>query len=280
MFEPNEANEERGEVPRFAVIGNPVAHSLSPTIHARFAEQTGIALTYTTLQVAREGFAAAAAEFFRSGGAGLNVTLPFKEEAFGWVTQRDPHAVVAGAVNTIVPLASGTRGCNTDGVGLLKDLEDNQKVCLKGRRILLLGAGGAVRGVVGPLLGANPSVVQVANRTRSRAVELVARLEDPRLAAVDLDSLRGPFDVVVNGTSAGLVGALPRVPDAVFRDALVYDLVYGEAARAFLEAARRGGARVVSDGLGMLVEQAAEAFALWHGVRPDTRLVLAGLRAP
>jgi shikimate dehydrogenase len=265
-------------VKRYAVIGHPVAHSLSPAIHTAFAEQTGIALSYSTLEAPPDGFARAAAEFFAAGGAGLNVTVPFKEAAFEWVGERDPYATVAGAVNTIVPVDGGHRGCNTDGLGLRRDLEVNLGVELSGRRILILGAGGAVRGIVGARRGANPAALVVANRTAAKARALAERLEDPRLNAVPLTELAGPFDIIVNGTSAGLTGALPEVPDSILAGTFVYDLVYGDAAAAFLAFAEHAGAAAVSDGLGMLVEQAAEAFALWHGIRPETRAVRARLR--
>lgn len=264
------------------MIGNPVAHSRSPEIHAAFARQTAQSLVYERLKAPLDGFVVTIERFFAEGGCGLNVTLPFKEEAFAWVDERDEFAGSAGAVNTIVRDHVGRRhrGCNTDGIGLVRDLESNEGCPLAGRRVLVLGAGGAVRGVLGPLLGRAPAVIVVANRTPERARALVERFEDPRLRAVEWASLEGGFDVVINGTSAGTRGASLEMPAEVVRGALVYDMAYGAGAVAFLQWAARAGAARTVDGLGMLVEQAAESFRLWRGVRPDTHDVLAALRAP
>jgi shikimate dehydrogenase len=266
-------------VDRYAVIGNPVAHSRSPQIHAAFARQTGQDIGYERLLAPLDGFVGVATAFFAQGGAGLNVTVPFKEQAFAWVTEHDEFAGAAGAVNTIVRRDGGFLGCNTDGVGLLADLQDNLGVALADARILLLGAGGAIRGIVGPLLGRAPACVHIRNRTHARARALLQRFEDPRLAVVD-DAVAGQtYDVVINGTAAGLAGTLPGIPAGSVVGAMVYDLAYGAAARAFLEWSERAGARRVSDGLGMLVEQAAVAFHLWRGVRPATAPVIAALRS-
>jgi shikimate dehydrogenase len=263
---------------RYAVIGNPVEHSLSPAIHAAFARQCGVTLEYSGIYAPLDDFEACVAEFFAAGGCGLNVTVPFKEEAYVWVTERDPFAAVAGAVNTIVRSTHGYLGCNTDGLGLLRDLQHNHGIALNGRRLLVLGAGGAVRGVLGPLLGANPAELVIANRTQARAEALVERLEDPRLKVVSLEALRPGYDVIINGTSAGLGGSRPEIGGELIEGAFVYDMVYGESSRAYLEHAAAHGAKGVRDGLGMLVEQAAEAFLLWFGIRPDTLPVLASLR--
>jgi len=263
---------------RYAVVGNPVAHSLSPIIHDAFARQCGVTLEYSGILAPLDGFEACVAQFFGAGGCGLNVTVPFKEQAYLWVTERDPYASVAGAVNTIVRSTNGYLGCNTDGLGLLRDLRQNHGISLEGRRLLVLGAGGAVRGVLGPLLGANPAELVIANRTGARAEVLAERLEDPRLKVLALDALRPGYDVIVNGTSAGLEGERPAIAGELFGNAFVYDMVYGENARSFLEEAAAHGAAGVSDGLGMLVEQAAEAFLLWFGMRPETLPVLAILR--
>jgi shikimate dehydrogenase len=263
---------------RYAVIGNPVGHSLSPRIHQMFAEQTGRALEYTAILAPLDGFVRTLCSFFKSGGNGVNVTLPFKEAAYDWVTSCDEYAGSAGAVNTIVASNDGFRGCNTDGLGLVKDLTTNLGCTLADKRVLILGAGGAVRGILGPLLGASPRALVVANRTESRARALIERFEDPRLTATDLDALTEAFDIVVNATSAGLVGALPKVPAAAIAGSLVYDMVYGQNAEPFCRWAIEHGAARAVDGLGMLVEQAAEAFELFHGVRPDSAKVLRRLR--
>jgi shikimate dehydrogenase len=265
---------------RFAVVGNPVGHSLSPRIHAMFSEISGVSIQYEALLAPLDGFVRTVESFFGSGGSGVNVTLPFKEAAYDWVTECDEHAGTAAAVNTVVRVAHGYRGCNTDGIGLVRDLTSNLGIALRGARLLILGGGGAVRGVLGPLLGAGPESLTIANRTMARGVALVERLEDPRLRAVAPADLEGAFDVVINGTSAGLVGALPQIPSHVVSGAIVYDMVYGENAAAFGSWAIANGAARTHDGLGMLVEQAAEAFFLWHGVHPDSGTVLQRLRAP
>jgi len=263
---------------RYAVIGNPVGHSLSPRIHALFAQQLGRTITYDALLAPLDGFVRTLEAFFRDDGRGVNVTLPFKEAAFDWVTECDEYAGTAGAVNTIVPCGSGFRGCNTDGVGLVRDLTVNMQFALQGRSVLILGAGGAVHGVLGPLLGAGPSRLVIANRTISRAIEMVERLEDPRLSVVEPAALNEPFDLVINGTSAGLIGTRPEVPSLAVAGCVAYDMVYGANAEPFCSWAREHGAARAVDGLGMLVEQAAEAFLLWHGVRPDGAAVLRMLR--
>jgi len=263
----------------YAVVGNPVAHSRSPEIHEAFAAQTGQQLRYVRLLAPLHDFVGTVERFFLAeGGSGLNVTLPFKEQAFDWVDERDEFAGSAGAVNTIVRLESRFRGCNTDGVGLVRDLEGNVGIRVTGQRILVLGAGGAVRGVLGPLLGRAPGAIVVANRTRIRAEALIDRFEDPRLSAVALDEIEGRFDLVINGTSAGTKGDPIQIHPRVVEGALAYDMAYGAGARAFAEWARSSGARRVVDGLGMLVEQAAESFRLWRGVLPRTEPVLSALR--
>lgn len=274
---------------RYAVVGNPVAHSLSPRIHGLFAAATGQRLRYDTLLAPLDDFAGTVAAFFAAGGRGLNVTVPFKEQAAAWVTELEPAAAAAGAVNTIVRLPTGYRGCNTDGAGLVRDLTVNCTLALRGRRLLLLGAGGAARGVVRPLLVERPAELVIANRTARRALTLAAAL---RSAAVEagsamrgcgLEDLSGGFDVVINATSGGL-GTDPveeLVDPVVVRGAFCYDLMYardGSAATAFCRWATAHGAPATTDGLGMLVEQAALAFELWRGVAPATRPVLELLR--
>jgi shikimate dehydrogenase len=262
---------------RYAVIGHPVAHSKSPWIHAQFARATGEDTAYDAIDAPAAGFVAAVERFRAAGGKGLNVTLPFKEEAFRYCAGTSPRAAAAQAVNTLVLDRAQPYGDNTDGVGLVRDLTENLGQSLAGARVLLLGAGGAAQGVLGPLAEAGASAIVVANRTIARAEALAARV--PGVAACGFDALGGrTFDLVVNATAAGLSGELPRLPPGLFRrGALAYDMVYGRDTE-FLAMARAAGA-AVSDGLGMLVEQAAESFFVWRGVRPDTRAVLAALRA-
>jgi len=266
---------------RYAVMGHPVSHSKSPFIHAQFARQTGIRLEYTAIDVDPGGFAQAVGNFHASGGNGLNVTVPFKLEAWRLADRRSPRADLAGAVNTLRFDAAGqVFGDNTDGAGLLHDLEHNLQVPLRGRRVLVLGAGGAVRGVLGPLLEAGADTVYIANRTPARALELASHFRNPdRLQAGGFGTIPGAFDVVINGTAASLGGEVPPIPQAaIAAGALAYDMMYGPAARPFLDRARALGAGRITDGLGMLVEQAAESFQVWHGVRPDTGPVLQALR--
>jgi shikimate dehydrogenase len=262
---------------RYAVIGHPVAHSKSPWIHAQFARATGEDITYDAIDAPPEGFVAQVEKFRAAGGKGLNVTLPFKAQAFRYCAGTTARAAAAQAVNTLVLDREQPFGDNTDGVGLVRDLTANLGCSLAGAQVLLLGAGGAVQGVLVPLAGAGAAAIVVANRTAARAQALAARV--PGVAACGFDALAGrAFDLVVNATSAGLSGELPRLPPGLFRPgALAYDMLYGRDTE-FLAMARAAGA-ATSDGLGMLVEQAAESFLVWRGVRPDTRAVLAALRA-
>jgi len=267
----------------YAVFGNPIAHSRSPDIHARFAAATGQDMTYRRQLVPVDGFAEAAEAFFRSGGKGLNITLPFKQEAFAWAAELTPRARRAGAVNTLAPLSSGAiLGDNTDGAGMVRDILANQGWGLAARRVLILGAGGAVRGVLEPLLAERPATVTIANRTSGKALELARAFSE--LGAVEgcgYDGLAGrSFEVVINGTSASLAGDLPPLPDDLLAPAACcYDMAYGREPTVFMAWAERHGAAAVADGLGMLVEQAAEAFFLWRGVRPETEPVIGALRA-
>ncbi|MEM1231108.1 MAG: shikimate dehydrogenase [Pseudomonadota bacterium] len=265
---------------RFAVIGQPVAHSRSPEIHEAFARQFGITLRYERLAAPVDGFEAAAEAFFRAGGAGLNVTLPFKAEACAWVTAADAAAQAAGAVNTIVPLDGGYTGYNTDGLGLVRDLQENRGLKLRGLRVLMLGAGGAAAGALGPLLGEGPATLALANRTEARAHALAERF--PGVTPVSLTALDGPWDLIINATALGTRAdeemTFERLlPPALLGGAFAYDMFYGAAAR-FAPYAAAQGAAGVADGLGMLVEQAAAAFTLWHGRTPDTAQVIAALR--
>ncbi|MDD3650912.1 shikimate dehydrogenase [Immundisolibacter sp.] len=266
---------------RYAVFGHPVRHSLSPQIHTAFAAQTGQALTYQAIEAPLDGFAATLRAFIADGGRGGNVTVPFKEEAFRLADRCDELARQAQAVNTLrVEPDGGLSGFNTDGIGLLRDLTQNLGVELRDRRVLLLGAGGAAAGVIGPLLAAGVAELVLANRTAARAATLAARFagQGP-IRTAPLEAPGEAFDLVLNATAAGLGGQAPAVPAAAFGPhTLAYDLVYGAAAAAFLALARAAGARACHDGLGMLVEQAAEAFWLWRGVRPATAPVIAALR--
>ncbi|NMG73888.1 shikimate dehydrogenase [Aromatoleum diolicum] len=269
---------------RYAVIGNPISHSKSPAIHAAFAAQTGQSLTYEALLGPLDAFAATVAQFRAAGGRGMNVTVPFKLEAFALARRHSPRAQAAGAVNTLVFDADGIFGDNTDGAGLVRDLTHNLDCPLAARRILLLGAGGAARGVLLPLLAARPARLTLANRTVARAEALVAdfaqRAGDAPLDACGFADLAGrQFDVVINATAASLADEAPPLPPGLYAPgALAYDMMYGRGDTPFLAAARADGAARLTDGLGMLVEQAAESFLLWRGVRPDTTPVLADLR--
>jgi shikimate dehydrogenase len=261
---------------RYAVFGHPIAHSKSPQIHAAFARQTGQDMTYEAILAPKDGFADSVGAFIAAGGRGANVTVPFKEDAFRLASRLSPRAERAGAVNTLTFDADGTLGDNTDGAGLVADLTRNLGCALAGKRILLLGAGGAARGVLDPLLGQQPAALVIANRTVSRAQDLAA-LFGRGVSACGFDAADIAFDLIINATAASLAGALPPLSPRVFSaDTLAYDMMYGRDT-PFLDFARSHGA-TTADGLGMLVEQAAEAFYLWRGVRPDTAPVIASLR--
>ena len=261
---------------RYAVFGHPIAHSQSPQIHTAFARQTGQDMTYEAILAPLDGFADSVAAFIAASGRGANVTVPFKEEAFKLANRLSPRAQRAGAVNTLSFDADGIFGDNTDGAGLVADLTRNLNCALAGKRVLLLGAGGAARGVIEPLLDQQPAALVIANRTVSRAEEL-AELFGRGVRACSFDTANTPFDLVINATAASLAGDLPPLSPRVFTpDTLAYDMMYGRDT-PFLDFARTHGART-ADGLGMLVEQAAEAFYLWRGVRPDTAPVIATLR--
>lgn len=266
---------------RYAVIGNPVAHSLSPAIHARFAAQCGERIEYVALAAPLDGFRACVERFFGEGGRGANVTLPFKVQAFELASEASPRAREAGAANFLAPREGRIHCDNTDGAGLVADLRDNLGVTLRGARILIVGAGGAARGVLGPLLGESPARLVVANRDAARARALAARFTGRAgVAACGLADVAGQrFDVVVNATSASTLGATLALPEGVLGSGvLAYDMAYGAAAEAFVARARACGARAC-DGLGMLVEQAAESWRLWRASRPATAEVLAALRS-
>ncbi|MDO9219852.1 MAG: shikimate dehydrogenase [Thiobacillus sp.] len=261
---------------RYAVFGHPIAHSKSPLIHAAFARQTGQDMTYEAILAAKDGFADGVAAFIAAGGRGANVTVPFKETAFKLAHRLSSRAERAGAVNTLSFNRDGILGDNTDGAGLVADLTHNLHCALSGKRILLLGAGGAARGVIEPLLDQQPAALVIANRTLSRA-QTLAELFGRGVSACSFDAADAPFDLVINATAASLAGELPPLSPRIFgAHTLAYDMMYGRDT-PFLSFARSHGA-TTADGLGMLVEQAAEAFYLWRGVRPDTAPVIASLR--
>jgi shikimate dehydrogenase len=273
---------------RYAVIGHPVSHSRSPFIHAQFAAQTHQSMEYGTIDAAPEDFAATVRAFFAGGGKGLNITIPHKEAALQLVEELTPRATRAGAVNTLaLRKISGAQqysllGDNTDGAGLARDLLNNHRVMIAGRRVLLLGAGGAARGVLAPLLGLKPSTLTVVNRNVERAQKLVEHFRDlGRLNAIGYPELRNePYDIVINATAASLAGQLPALPPGIVgTHSICYDMAYAREDTPFVRwAFDRGCARALM-GLGMLVEQAAESFHLWRGLRPDTASVLSALTA-
>ena len=267
-------------------MGNPVAHSRSPWIHARFAQLTQQPLVYQRRLVPLNGFAADLQQLLQSGGKGCNITVPFKLDAAQAAHSRSPRVALAGAANTLVIGADGhIHADNTDGLGLVADITRNAGVAIAGKAILLVGAGGAAAGVLGPLLEQQPRQVVVCNRTFHKAQALVdahaalAQSQKVELLAQEQQGLSGNFDIIINGTAASLQGAGIPVPASVLRPgSLAYDMMYGQAAQPFLDWAKQHGA-VGRDGLGMLVEQAAESFALWRGVRPPSQQVLQELRA-
>lgn len=264
---------------RYAVVGNPIAHSKSPSIHQMFALQTAQRLSYEKILVELTAFDEEVSGFFALGGKGLNVTVPFKEQAFRYADVTTERARLAGAVNTLALLPDGkVLGDNTDGAGLVADLLA-QEVTITSKRVLVLGAGGAVRGVVGPLLEQAPRELVIANRTPEKALAIASLGASTAVHGCGYAEVQGRFDLVINGTSASLAGEVPPLPSGVI-DALtfVYDMMYGAEPTPFLRWALEQGAGRVSDGLGMLVQQAAEAFNLWRGVRPDTAPVVQSLR--
>ena len=271
--------EQRND--QYGVMGNPITHSKSPRIHTLFAQQTQQHLEYTAIHVDLGGFDQAVGNFDASGGKGLNITVPFKHEAYALVDERSARAERAGAVNTIKFEKNKRYGDNTDGVGLVNDLTHNHQITLQGKRILLMGAGGAARGVLAPLLACKPTLLVIANRTPDKAVALAD-------AFADLGKVQGcgyhelgdqQFDLVINATAASLQGELPPLPDKLLADgAVCYDMMYGKLT-PFMEWAKAHGAAQVLDGLGMLVEQAAESFFIWRGIRPETAPVITMLRS-
>ncbi len=268
---------------KYAVIGNPLSHTKSPLIHGSFAAATGQDLVYAAIEAPAGGFAAAVDAFRAEGGRGMNVTAPFKLDAFAYATERSERARLAGAVNAMRFDGERVFAENFDGVGLVNDIQRNLGFALEGRRVLMLGAGGAARGAVLPILDSGPAELVIANRTLERARALGEQFAGAAgLATVGYGDLAGErFDIVLNATSASLYGQLPPVPVEVFSpDALAYELAYGKGLTPFLRLAQGAGAKRLADGVGMLVEQAAEAFAWWRGVRPDTRSLIERLTVP
>ena len=268
---------------RYAVFGNPIKHSKSPVIHAAFAQQCDQEMHYRAVRVDLGGFEAAASNFFGSGGRGLNVTLPFKEDAFAFADRLTDRAMRAGAVNTLSRGEDGAiEGDNTDGIGLVRDMVVNLGWALQGLRVLLLGAGGAARGVLEPVLRERPRELLVVNRTAGRAQQLADEFGDIGQLQGGGYALIGErqFDLIINATSAGLSGEMPDLPSSLLTErSCCYDMVYGAEPTPFMRWAAHHAAWAVADGLGMLVEQAAQSFYIWRKVRPETRPVINSLRA-
>ncbi len=270
-------------IDRYAVFGNPIAHSKSPQIHTLFAKQTKQSLVYTA-ELAEVGqFEPAVKNFIANGGKGLNVTVPFKQDAWSCAAEHSARARRAGAVNTLMLQTDGSLfGDTTDGTGLMRDLMQNHGVTIKGKDILLIGAGGAVRGVLEALLEQQPSSLLIANRTKHKAVQLADDFADlGQITGCGLDEIKkARFDIIINGTSASLQGDLPPIPETIFNDdSCSYDMMYAAQATPFMRWSSANGAGQVFDGLGMLVEQAAESFFIWRDVRPETVPVIKQLRS-
>lgn len=264
---------------KYAVMGNPISHSKSPQIHSAFAQQFNIELSYERIVVAQDELANALRIFQSRGGCGVNITLPLKEEAYRLVQEHTARADLAKAVNTIILDSKGSekwQGDNTDGVGLLRDLSNNHQVVMKNKRIVIIGAGGATKGILPTLLAEQPACIVIANRTLEKAENLIANFIDQRnLVSSPFSDLAGQaFDLVINATSASTKGEHFVLPASIAKGSVCYDLAYGRGARPFLNWAQQQGAKMCLDGLGMLVEQAAEAFYVWHGKRPETKPVI------
>ncbi len=265
---------------QYTVIGNPIAHSKSPMIHQAFARQTDQHMTYSQTLGCLTHFAEDVRVFIDAGGKGLNVTVPFKQQAFDLADTLSTQAEAAGAVNTLSVQADGTLfGDNTDGVGLVRDLQHNHGIALADKHILLIGAGGAARGVLHPLLACQPASIRIANRNPDKAQALAQLVATPQVIGCGLSEIPAqPFDLLINATAASLQGQIPAIPaSAVGADSQAYDMLYSPEPTAFMRWASQQGARQVMDGLGMLVEQAAASFYQWRGVRPDTAPVLANM---
>ena len=265
----------------YAVMGNPIHHSKSPQIHEQFAQQCKQNLVYSAMLVPVDGFENAVHKFFKGNGRGLNITVPFKEEAYKLADTLTERAQTAQAVNTLMLQEDGSiLGDNTDGAGLVGDLTLNNQVELKGKRVLVIGAGGAVRGILQPFLGQLPESITIANRTFEKAQNLANSFREfGPISAAQFSDLKEPFDVIINGTSASLNGELPPLSaEVIGQNTVVYDMMYAKQLTDFLKWAKSQGADKVLDGLGMLVGQAAVSFELWRNHRPNSRLVLEGMR--
>jgi len=268
---------------QYAVFGNPITHSKSPLLHSAFAKQTHQSLIYNAQCIALDQFAHEANRFFQSGGKGLNVTVPFKEEAFQLADQLSAEATIAGAVNTLISQGDGTiLGDNTDGKGMVKDIKQHLTWPIKNKRVLLLGAGGAIKGVLHPLIMEQPHSIVIANRTASKAVALANHFSEyfSAIEGIGLSSIGdASFDIIINGTSASLSGDLPDIPSSIFTgNSCCYDMMYSKDLTPFLLWCQQNGVSHLSDGLGMLVCQGAESFFLWRGIRPETQPVITQLR--
>ncbi|OUS07696.1 shikimate dehydrogenase [Gammaproteobacteria bacterium 54_18_T64] len=269
---------------QYAVFGNPIKHSRSPQIHRAFAEQTKQDIHYVSTLVAPDQFQAAASQFFDAGGKGLNITVPFKQDAFAFVDRLSERARRAGAVNTLIHQDdSSILGDNTDGIGLVRDITTNLDWSITDKKVLLIGAGGAVMGVLEPLLKKQPALIVIANRTVSKAEKLAKDFADlGNIEGCSFEALKesGPFDLIINGSSASLSGQLAPVPETVLsKNTQGYDMMYAAEATPFMRWMNEHGAQQTADGLGMLVEQAAESFSLWRGVTPKAQPVIAAIRA-
>ena len=268
------------QVDRYVVIGNPIAHSKSPLIHRLFAEQTQQNLDYQAVLVPLDGFEQTVSELFANGLRGCNITIPFKQNAWAFAHELSPYAQTAGALNTLmIRPDQSIYGHNTDGLGMMRDLLVNKQVTIKDKKVLVLGAGGAVRGIIQPLLEAGPSYVHLANRTAATASELAQDFTQfGELQGGGFESISAAFDLIINGTAASLQGEMPDLrANCLVEGGSCYDMMYGNEPTPFMRWSYEHRAAKVFDGIGMLIEQAAEAFELWRGIRPDTQPVFAAL---
>ena len=265
---------------KLAVFGNPIEHSLSPDIHAQFAQQTGVEVDYQKILAPVNDFSQFAKAFIHKGANGFNVTVPFKLDAFNFSTELTLNAKTAGAVNTIKIQDSKIIGENTDGIGLVNDLTNHLNIELENKVILILGAGGATQGILLPILSKNPKRVMIANRTASKAEKLARDFSKyGKTCGFGLDKIKDdPVDIIINATSASLAGKMPDIASGCANHAICYDLMYGQQT-PFMDWAKANNAAVIADGLGMLVEQAASSFEFWTGAKPDTHAVIKNLRS-
>ena len=268
------------QIDRYVVIGNPIGHSKSPLIHHMFAEQTQQNLDYQALLVPLGGFEQTVSELFANGLRGCNITIPFKQEAWAFAQQLSSYAQTAGALNTLmIRPDQSIYGHNTDGLGMMRDLLVNKQVAIKGKKVLVLGAGGAVRGIIQPLAEAEPAKIVLANRTAATAVELANDFSKfGEVHGGGFEAINDSFDLIINGTAASLQGEMPDLPpNCLVEGGCCYDMMYGNEPTPFMRWAYENRAAQVFDGIGILIEQAAEAFELWRGIRPDTQPVFAAL---